>query len=106
MTEPSERSRKLVHKLHATGYECGADDLPGCNSGCNEAKDALLTHLATLESQVETAREALEKIGAFDDEASNNYLERTGRYSHFDHPASVRIARQALQDIEEDGDDG
>lgn len=51
---------------------------------------------ATAEAQVERLSEALTKIAAFDDEAAQNYLVRTGSLSMFDEPGSVEIARATL----------
>lgn len=47
------------------------------------------------------ARRALEKIAAFDDRGASEYLARTGKYTYFDEPSSVRTARKALRNIAE-----
>jgi hypothetical protein len=45
---------------------------------------------------LEIAIEALERIAAFYDTGANAHLEKTGSYSLFDEPGSVRTAREAL----------
>lgn len=38
----------------------------------------------------------LEGIAAFDDEGANQHLARSGSYSRFDEPGSVKVAREIL----------
>lgn len=54
-------------------------------------------HARGLERENARLRNALEKIAALNDDSANSYLSLTGSFSSFDEPASVEIARAALQ---------
>lgn len=43
----------------------------------------------------------LERIAAFDDKYANDQLARSGSYTHFDEPDSVKIAREILAEWSE-----
>ena len=50
----------------------------------------------------EALLDALIKIAAFDDTSASEFLGRTGSYSCFDEPGSVKIARAAIANAEKD----
>jgi len=53
--------------------------------------------LASARKQLEEARAALYRIGAWNDLDASNHLRNTGSYSSFGEPGSVEIARVALE---------
>jgi hypothetical protein len=48
-------------------------------------------------AEIERLRAALAEIAAYRDFNASMHLERTGRFSQFDEPESVQIARAALE---------
>ena len=50
----------------------------------------------------EAMLDALIKIAAFDDTIASEFLDRTGSYSCFDEPGSVKIARAAIANAEKE----
>lgn len=49
-----------------------------------------------LRDEIERLKSALTEIGAFNDFAASDHLEKTGSYGRFDEPYSVKKARATL----------
>lgn len=91
---------------HRWNVKRDGDDLLICeghhekHEGCTFVRYvSASTHTRAMEALRE-AREALEEIASLGDSGASEILERTGSYSAFDEPASVRTARAALSRID------
>ena len=64
--------------------------------GASTIDGALMDMLKASLDKAADFYQALEKIATLDDVGANKVLQRTGSYSAFDEPVSVRIAREAI----------
>lgn len=64
-----------------------------------EIADKVANLLLSQAQEIERLRKALTHIAAYDDELASARLAKTGRYGAFDEPGSVKIAREALDNL-------
>ena len=79
-------------KQHSYHYK----ELTEANAELAISNQQLLEQIKALEAERARYRQALIRIAMFHDEAASEKLSQTGRYSRFDEPVSVEIARKAL----------